>query len=111
MSSVVQALLSHVEFRGKGHSDDTLVLVGDLVSKGPDSAAVVAFARKLGALSVRGNHDDSALAAWRCSQGGKKVTCVLTCFVITHSQPSICNSVASAHCKEFPGCYYSNRKC
>ena len=40
---------------------DTLVLVGDLVNKGPDSSGVVKFARKVGALSVRGNHDDACI--------------------------------------------------
>ena len=34
-----------------------LVLVGDLVAKGPDSAGVVQRARELGALAVLGNHD------------------------------------------------------
>jgi diadenosine tetraphosphatase ApaH/serine/threonine PP2A family protein phosphatase len=37
--------------------DDQLVLVGDLVAKGPDSAGVVARAMELGALAVLGNHD------------------------------------------------------
>lgn len=37
--------------------DDRLVLVGDLVAKGPDSAGVVARAMELGALAVLGNHD------------------------------------------------------
>ena len=38
-------------------SEDRLVLVGDLVAKGPDSAGVVARARELKALAVLGNHD------------------------------------------------------
>lgn len=37
--------------------EDRLVLVGDLVAKGPDSAGVVQRARELGALGVLGNHD------------------------------------------------------
>lgn len=53
-------LLRKVGFR-KGR--DTLVLLGDVVSKGPDSARALRMARELGALSVRGNHDDAALAA------------------------------------------------
>lgn len=38
-------------------SGDGLVLVGDLVAKGPDSAGVVALSRELGARAVLGNHD------------------------------------------------------
>lgn len=68
----LKALLSHVGFRQQGRSNDALVLAGDLVSKGPYSAGVVAAARKLGALSVRGNHDDSAIEAWRAYQRGEK---------------------------------------
>lgn len=41
--------------------EDRLVLVGDLVAKGPDSAGVVALARELSALCVRGNHDEAVL--------------------------------------------------
>lgn len=43
---------------------DTVVLVGDLVNKGPKSSATVRFAREQGFYAVRGNHDDSALAAY-----------------------------------------------
>ncbi len=41
---------------------DRVVLAGDLVAKGPDSQAVVQFAREEGALAVLGNHDAFALA-------------------------------------------------
>lgn len=37
---------------------DRLVIAGDLVDKGPDSAAVVRRVRELGAESVMGNHDE-----------------------------------------------------
>lgn len=43
---------------------DRLVLVGDLVARGPDSGKVVAFARAQNALRVRGNHE-AHLLAWR----------------------------------------------
>jgi hypothetical protein len=46
-----------------GHSSqDRVVLAGDLVAKGPDSQAVVQFARENGILAVLGNHDAFALA-------------------------------------------------
>lgn len=50
--------------------NDGLVLVGDLVAKGPDSAGVVQRARELGALAVLGNHDAHLLKVR--SGGGKK---------------------------------------
>jgi bis(5'-nucleosyl)-tetraphosphatase (symmetrical) len=47
-------LLAHVEFeKGK----DRLVLVGDLLDRGPDSVGVVARAMELNADCVRGNHE------------------------------------------------------
>ncbi len=53
---------------------ERVVLVGDLVAKGPDSAGVVRRARELGLLAVRGNHDEHVL---RWHQGhtrpGKKL--------------------------------------
>lgn len=39
----------------------TVVLVGDLVNKGPHSAEIVRYCREMGVLSVRGNHDEAAL--------------------------------------------------
>ena len=45
-----------------------VVLVGDLVNKGPLSAECVAFARASGFACVRGNHDDAALFAWERRQ-------------------------------------------
>lgn len=45
-----------------GYADgDRVVLVGDLVAKGPDSRGVLELVRKLGALAVRGNHDQAVL--------------------------------------------------
>lgn len=48
---------------------ERVVLVGDLVAKGPDSAGVVQRARELGLLAVRGNHDEHVL---RWHQGHQK---------------------------------------
>ena len=55
-----------------GHGPgDRVVLVGDLVAKGPDSAGVLARARELGALSVRGNHDHALLRLHHASGSGE----------------------------------------
>jgi predicted phosphodiesterase len=42
-------------------SGDQVVLVGDLVAKGPDSCGVLRLVRKLDARAVRGNHDHAVL--------------------------------------------------
>jgi predicted phosphodiesterase len=53
----LRALLEQCE-----HSkDDQVILVGDLVAKGPDSAGVVQFARESGFGAVLGNHDEHVL--------------------------------------------------
>jgi hypothetical protein len=57
-----KALLVKCNYDARLHS---VVLVGDLVNKGPFSAEVVKFCRQIGAHSVRGNHDEAALRA-RC---------------------------------------------
>jgi hypothetical protein len=44
-------------------SDDSLLFVGDLVARGPDSLGVVRRFRELGARSVVGNHEERLLAA------------------------------------------------
>ena len=43
---------------------DQVVLAGDLVAKGPSSLGVLRLAQRLGALGVRGNHDNAVLR-WR----------------------------------------------
>ncbi|KAK3335666.1 Metallo-dependent phosphatase-like protein [Cercophora scortea] len=56
--SALQALLH------KTHHDSTtdhVILVGDLVTKGPESVGVVQLAIDLGASAVRGNHEDKVL--------------------------------------------------
>lgn len=48
--------------REVGYSaSDSVVFVGDLVAKGPDSRGVIAFLKEIGARSVLGNHDDALL--------------------------------------------------
>ena len=42
-------------------ADDVVILVGDLVNKGPKSAEVVPIARSIGALAVVGNHELAVL--------------------------------------------------
>lgn len=54
----VEELLELVRAVGAGRR---LVLVGDLVAKGPDSQGVVQIARERGALAVLGNHDARVL--------------------------------------------------
>lgn len=49
---------------------DRLILVGDLVAKGPDSEGVVAAAREQPALMVRGNHDEAVLRVLRRDRRG-----------------------------------------
>lgn len=61
MRKSLEALLNKVSFdKQKG---DHLILVGDLVNKGPDSPGVVDLAMKLGASAVRGNHENAVLNA------------------------------------------------
>ncbi|KAI3335474.1 Metallo-dependent phosphatase [Ustulina deusta] len=58
----LEALLQKAEFSvSRG---DTVIFAGDMVNKGPDSAGVVAFAMRIGAYAVRGNHEDRVLRAW-----------------------------------------------
>ncbi|HXJ22558.1 MAG TPA: metallophosphoesterase [Polyangia bacterium] len=49
--------------RARRDPEDRIVLVGDLVAKGPDSAGVVAWARESRVDAVLGNHDAHALKA------------------------------------------------
>jgi hypothetical protein len=47
---------------GGDRKTDRIVLVGDLVAKGPDSRGVLQLARELGLQSVLGNHDAKVLS-------------------------------------------------
>lgn len=55
MKDALVDLLAKVDFNER---HDHLILAGDMISKGPDSAGVVDLAMKLGATGVRGNHED-----------------------------------------------------
>ncbi len=46
-------------------SGDRIVLLGDLVNRGPDSAKVLDLARSLHAVSLLGNHEHRLLSYWR----------------------------------------------
>ncbi|KAJ2378038.1 hypothetical protein H4S02_007478, partial [Coemansia sp. RSA 2611] len=54
-------LLCKLKFK---RDEDQVVLVGDLVAKGPESVGVVRRARQINAWCVRGNHDDRVIR-WR----------------------------------------------
>lgn len=51
--------------------DTRVVLVGDLVAKGPYSRHVVDFCRDRGVLAVRGNHDEALVRYWKAARKGK----------------------------------------
>lgn len=50
---------------------DRVVFVGDLVARGPDSRRVLRIVREIGALSVRGNHEEKLLAARQARRAGR----------------------------------------
>ncbi len=58
----LDALLSTARF---AQGSDRLVLVGDLVARGPDTPGVLALVRELGARVARGNHEEKVLAGRR----------------------------------------------
>ncbi|MFI5306259.1 MAG: metallophosphoesterase [Polyangiales bacterium] len=58
--------------RACGHgSNDEVVLVGDLVAKGPDSRGVLAIVREVAARAVCGNHDARVLSWKRAIEQGR----------------------------------------
>ncbi|KAJ2299036.1 hypothetical protein IW139_001958 [Coemansia sp. RSA 353] len=62
-------LLETVNFK---QGSDQVILVGDLVAKGPDSLGVVNKARSIKAWGVRGNHDDRVVRWGQFLQGPAK---------------------------------------
>ena len=59
----LEALLHEVHF----DTGDRLVLVGDVLARGPDSIGVLDIVRRTGAVLVRGNHEDKILR-WRAAK-------------------------------------------
>ncbi|KAI8085151.1 Metallo-dependent phosphatase-like protein [Halteromyces radiatus] len=51
-------LLDHIQFNP---STDQVILAGDMIAKGPSNTGVIRRAKEIGALCVRGNHDDKAI--------------------------------------------------
>ncbi|RPB05142.1 Metallo-dependent phosphatase [Choiromyces venosus 120613-1] len=64
-----QSLLDKVSYDSER---DYLILAGDIISKGPDSLAVLDLARKIGAHCVRGNHEDKILLHYHNIQRRKR---------------------------------------
>lgn len=60
MKDSLLSLLTKVSFNA---NHDHLILAGDMISKGPDSAGVIDLAIELGATGIRGNHEDRVLLA------------------------------------------------
>ena len=58
----VNVLLSEVKYKVRS---DHLIFVGDLIKKGPNSAAVIDLAISHNASCVRGNHEDRVLLTYR----------------------------------------------
>ena len=63
----LQALLRKCDY----HPGDTVIFLGDLVCKGPDSLSVVQMAREIGAIGVRGNHDFEVVRWHQAIKSGK----------------------------------------
>ncbi|KAL2111168.1 hypothetical protein VUR80DRAFT_216 [Thermomyces stellatus] len=66
MITPLKALLAKVGFNAES-GNDHLIFVGNMVSEGPDSAAVVDLAQSVKASGVRGVHEDRVLLAREAS--------------------------------------------
>ncbi len=58
----LEELLARVRFE---RDEDRLVMVGDLIARGPDSRGVLTFVEEIGATLVRGNHEEKVLGGRR----------------------------------------------
>jgi hypothetical protein len=63
----LERLLEHVGLS----AGDRLVSVGDAVVRGPDPHGTLALLRSVGAVAVRGNHEDRLLR-WRATRGSER---------------------------------------
>jgi bis(5'-nucleosyl)-tetraphosphatase (symmetrical) len=61
-------LLNKLQYK---QGTDRLLLLGDLIDRGPDPAGVVRRAREIGAESLKGNHEEKALR-WRKHEAKRK---------------------------------------
>ena len=68
----LRTLLALVEKHGKGRQ---LILLGDLVDRGPDSAGVVRYAMENGVPTCMGNHEDLLIAYSAHAKLGYKAKC------------------------------------
>ena len=71
MITPLQALLAKIGFSAES-GNDHLVFVGNMVSEGPDSAAVVELAQSVKASGVRGVHEDRVLLAREASSSDQE---------------------------------------
>lgn len=79
MKTQLEALLAKVDFNPQ---EDHLILTGDMIDKGPDSAGVIDLAMDLGASCVMGNHEHKAIAAqsdWLLAMGNRRVRWIKDC--------------------------------
>jgi|SRR5579885_1815596 len=60
-------LLSKLDYK---KTEDRIILLGDLIDRGPDSVGVVRYARQLGLESVMGNHEYK-FVKWYRAQGSR----------------------------------------
>jgi len=63
-------------------SSDRLILMGDLVNKGPDPGGVIRIVRSLGAVCLRGNHENDHLR-WQAGTARPKAESVRTRALMT----------------------------
>ena len=82
----LEALLEKANF--DEHRDE-LFFVGDLVNRGPESAAVVRFVRDLDARSVLGNHERGLLRAGLADETVAKPNKFQTCEDLLHAPDRI----------------------